>query len=187
MQVESARSLCTPSHLRFPTNPSTLAAFANLPPSPGARLQFAQELLQTFSTTLGEVSLQPSTGGVFKVDIYHSGPSSPSSAPSSTAAVPDDAAAAAAAVTTTTIHTPLWDRATDGGFPETKELKRRLRDVVEPGRNLGHVDRDYHPRRTGETAQKEEGGEQKMEEVRHGGVEEEEKEGKKKKQCEDCA
>lgn len=35
----------------------------------------------------------------------------------------------------------LWDRKTDGGFPETKELKRRVRDVVEPGRNLGHVDR----------------------------------------------
>ncbi|KAF3024294.1 hypothetical protein E8E14_013403 [Neopestalotiopsis sp. 37M] len=39
----------------------------------------------------------------------------------------------------------LWDRKTDGGFPETKELKRRVRDVIEPGRNLGHVDRD-HPR-----------------------------------------
>lgn len=37
----------------------------------------------------------------------------------------------------------LWDRKADGGFPETKELKRRVRDVVEPGRNLGHVDRDY--------------------------------------------
>jgi hypothetical protein len=37
----------------------------------------------------------------------------------------------------------LWDRKTDGGFPETKELKRRVRDVIEPGRNLGHVDRDH--------------------------------------------
>lgn len=24
--------------------------------------------------------------------------------------------------------------------PETKELKRRVRDIIEPGRNLGHVD-----------------------------------------------
>lgn len=37
----------------------------------------------------------------------------------------------------------LWDRKTDGGFPETKELKRRVRDVIEPGRDLGHVDRDH--------------------------------------------
>ena len=37
----------------------------------------------------------------------------------------------------------LWDRKTDGGFPETKELKRRVRDVIQPGRNLGHVDREY--------------------------------------------
>lgn len=37
----------------------------------------------------------------------------------------------------------LWDRKLDGGFPETKELKRRVRDVIEPGRNLGHVDKDY--------------------------------------------
>jgi hypothetical protein len=31
----------------------------------------------------------------------------------------------------------------DGGFPETKELKRRVRDVIEPGRDLGHVDRQH--------------------------------------------
>lgn len=37
----------------------------------------------------------------------------------------------------------IWDRKTDGGFPETKELKRRVRDLVEPGRGLGHVDREY--------------------------------------------
>lgn len=37
----------------------------------------------------------------------------------------------------------LWNRKTDEGFPETKELKRRVRDVIEPGRDLGHVDRDH--------------------------------------------
>ncbi|KAJ4366019.1 hypothetical protein N0V85_009224, partial [Neurospora sp. IMI 360204] len=37
----------------------------------------------------------------------------------------------------------IWDRKTDGGFPETKELKRRVRDMIQPERNLGHVDRDY--------------------------------------------
>jgi selenoprotein W-related protein len=34
----------------------------------------------------------------------------------------------------------VWSRAHDGGFPEAKELKRRVRDVVAPQRDLGHVD-----------------------------------------------
>lgn len=34
----------------------------------------------------------------------------------------------------------VWDRRLDGGFPETKVLKRRVRDLVEPGKGLGHVD-----------------------------------------------
>ncbi|KAJ9137826.1 hypothetical protein NKR19_g8049 [Coniochaeta hoffmannii] len=96
---------------------------------------FAQELLQTFSTSLGEISLQPSTGGVFKVDIYTSFPSASSSSSSSSSS------------DITIQHTSLWDRKTDGGFPETKELKRRVRDVIEPRRNLGHVDRDYNSRK----------------------------------------
>lgn len=35
----------------------------------------------------------------------------------------------------------VWDRRVDGGFPEITELKRRVRDVVAPERELGHVDR----------------------------------------------
>ena len=38
-------------------------------------------------------------------------------------------------------ETRLWSRASDGGFPEIKMLKRRVRDVVAPGRDMGHVDR----------------------------------------------
>lgn len=34
----------------------------------------------------------------------------------------------------------LWDRKAEGGFPETKELKRRVRDIIDPKRDLGHVD-----------------------------------------------
>jgi predicted Rdx family selenoprotein len=82
--------------------------------------QYAQELLSTFSTGLGEVALQPSTGGTFIVSITHQAPG------------------AETASTKT-----LWDRREDGGFPETKELKRRVRDVIEPDRDLGHVDRDH--------------------------------------------
>jgi selenoprotein W-related protein len=32
-------------------------------------------------------------------------------------------------------------RVRDGGFPELAELKRRIRDRVAPGRELGHSDR----------------------------------------------
>ncbi|KAG8666207.1 hypothetical protein FPOAC2_11306 [Fusarium poae] len=87
---------------------------------------YAQELLSTFSTGLGEVALQPSTGGTFIVSITHQAPG------------------AEAASTKT-----LWDRREDGGFPETKELKRRVRDVIEPERDLGHVDKDYGKKKDG--------------------------------------
>ena len=35
----------------------------------------------------------------------------------------------------------IWDRKVDGGFPEAKLLKQRLRDHVWPERGLGHSDR----------------------------------------------
>jgi selenoprotein W-related protein len=35
----------------------------------------------------------------------------------------------------------IWDRKADGGFPEAKVLKQRVRDVVWPQRDLGHSDR----------------------------------------------
>ncbi|MGQ0464561.1 MAG: SelT/SelW/SelH family protein [Sporichthyaceae bacterium] len=66
------------------------------------------ELLSTFSTELGEVALQPGTGGVFLVRVG---------------------------------GTTVWDRTVDGGFPDAAELKRRVRDVIAPERNLGHSDR----------------------------------------------
>lgn len=34
----------------------------------------------------------------------------------------------------------VWDRKRDGGFPGPKELKLRVRDVVFPDRDLGHVE-----------------------------------------------
>ncbi|KAL4898222.1 Rdx family-domain-containing protein [Aspergillus ambiguus] len=80
---------------------------------------FAQELLSTFSTDLGEVALIPATGGVFTVTMYHSGAG-------------DDAAIR---------ETVLWDRKTNGGFPEVKVLKSLVRNVVDPARDLGHTDR----------------------------------------------
>jgi selenoprotein W-related protein len=35
----------------------------------------------------------------------------------------------------------IWERKRDGGFPEAKFLKQRVRDVIDPGRDLGHADR----------------------------------------------
>lgn len=68
----------------------------------------AQELLSTFADDLGQVSLVPASGGVFRIDCD---------------------------------GTQLWERKADGGFPEAKVLKQRLRDLIEPARDLGHIDR----------------------------------------------
>ena len=34
----------------------------------------------------------------------------------------------------------IWDRKSDDGFPEAKELKQRIRDQIEPELDLGHSD-----------------------------------------------
>lgn len=39
--------------------------------------------------------------------------------------------------------TVIFDRKTEGGrFPESKELKQRVRDIIAPGKDLGHSDAD---------------------------------------------
>ena len=38
----------------------------------------------------------------------------------------------------------IFDRKEYGGFPEIKELKQMLRDVVSPGKSLGHSDTKAH-------------------------------------------
>ena len=35
----------------------------------------------------------------------------------------------------------IWERVRDGGFPDIRALKRLVRDRIDPGRDLGHVDR----------------------------------------------
>jgi selenoprotein W-related protein len=35
----------------------------------------------------------------------------------------------------------LWSRKTEGRMPEITELKQRLRDRIDPARDLGHIDR----------------------------------------------
>jgi selenoprotein W-related protein len=69
----------------------------------------AQELLQTFQTDLGGVTLVPGeTGGVYEIAVD---------------------------------GRVIWERKRDGGFPDAKEIKSRLRDVIEPEKDLGHIDR----------------------------------------------
>jgi selenoprotein W-related protein len=70
----------------------------------------AQELLTTFESELGAVTLKPSeVGGKFHVAVD---------------------------------GVTVWDRKTEGRFPEMKELKQAVRDEIAPDRNLGHSDTD---------------------------------------------
>lgn len=73
---------------------------------------YAGELLQTFAEEVGEVALAPATGGVFRIEV-----------------------------TTAAGTTSVWNRKRDGGFPEITDLKRRVRDLIAPGKSLGHGDR----------------------------------------------
>ncbi|MCQ8868674.1 SelT/SelW/SelH family protein [Vibrio splendidus] len=34
----------------------------------------------------------------------------------------------------------IWERKADEGFPEAKVLKQRVRNIIAPDRDLGHVD-----------------------------------------------
>ncbi|RAL00511.1 SelT/SelW/SelH family protein [Aspergillus ibericus CBS 121593] len=132
---------------------------------------FAQELLSTFNTQLGEVALVPATGGIFTVTIYHH----PSSA-STTTSTEDDSGERKAKGITATI---LWDRKTNGGFPETKVLKGLVRNVVDPGRDLGHTDRALRASASKEQEKKQESQGQKEQNQNQAPKEEKEK-------CEEC-
>jgi len=35
----------------------------------------------------------------------------------------------------------IWERKRDGGFPDVKQLKQRVRDCIDPDQDLGHLDR----------------------------------------------
>ena len=80
---------------------------------------FGQELLSTFGTSIGEVALIPATGGIFTVYLTYT--------PLGTEDVEVKQAL-------------LWDRKAEGGFPETKTLKQRVRNLIEPEKKLGHSD-----------------------------------------------
>lgn len=94
---------------------------------------FGQELLSTFGTAIGEIALIPSSGGIFTVYLTHVPPGSEE--------------------TTEAQEVLLWDRKAEGGFPETKILKQRLRNHIEPGRDLGHSDKPSNKSQPAQDAQ----------------------------------
>jgi predicted Rdx family selenoprotein len=77
--------------------------------------QFAQELLSTFSTSIGEVALVPATGGIFTVSILYS--SSSSAVAAQDTAAEGGQPGGGGEVVGTLQEAVLWDRKRDGGFP----------------------------------------------------------------------
>ena len=73
----------------------------------------AQELLTTFQDEIGEVALIPGTGGIFEIRAVGPGFG----------------------------RRLVWSRKAEGGFPELKDAKQRLRDIIAPDKPLGHSDR----------------------------------------------
>jgi selenoprotein W-related protein len=43
----------------------------------------------------------------------------------------------------------IWERVRDGGFPGPKDLKQRVRDCIDPERDLGHLDRTSKQKQEG--------------------------------------
>ncbi|ORY84922.1 Rdx family-domain-containing protein [Protomyces lactucae-debilis] len=80
---------------------------------------FAQELLTTFQDVIGEVALIPASGGHFVVTITHEGKES-----------------------------CIWNRKDEGGFPEAKQLKQLVRNIINPEQDLGHSDKPVKGRAT---------------------------------------
>ena len=87
---------------------------------------FAQELLSTFGGSIGEVALIPATGGLFTVHLTYK---------------PQQSEGAATDEDVQVQEVLIWDRKAEGGFPETKILKQRVRNHIEPSKDLGHSDK----------------------------------------------
>jgi len=81
----------------------------------------AQELLTTFEAELAEVALVPGReAGVFVIRLERDGEGE-----------------------------VIFDRKRDGGFPELRALKQKVRDCIAPERGLGHSDRPVGEEREG--------------------------------------
>lgn len=109
---------------------------------------FGQELLSTFGTTIGEIALIPATGGIFTVQLTYLPESVPKSAENASRNGVEEVEWSGDVGVKSVL---IWDRKVEGGFPETKVLKQRVRDCLEPGRDLGHSDApSKHAKENGE-------------------------------------
>ncbi|KAF2856889.1 hypothetical protein T440DRAFT_463111 [Plenodomus tracheiphilus IPT5] len=94
---------------------------------------FGQELLSTFGTQIGEIALIPSTGGLFQVHLTY--------VPVGVATAVEGGEGGKGQGKVEAQRVLLWDRKSEGGFPETKVLKQKVRDCIDPNRDLGHSDK----------------------------------------------
>jgi selenoprotein W-related protein len=68
----------------------------------------SQELLSTFSSEIGGITLIPSDiAGIFEIRCGRE---------------------------------TIWERGKNRGMPEIKKLKQKVRDIIAPDKNLGHID-----------------------------------------------
>ncbi|ODV95700.1 hypothetical protein PACTADRAFT_50384 [Pachysolen tannophilus NRRL Y-2460] len=86
---------------------------------------YQQEIIQTFVKNpkyenyhIGEISLIPSlVSGTFKIEVFKN----------------------LQELLENQGHL-IWERKRDGGFPDSKLLKQKIRDLLFPGERLGHID-----------------------------------------------
>lgn len=104
----------------------------------------SQELLTTFNGTVSEVR----SGSCPPSRFAHP----PTAAPVRQVRLQPDHAGGVFRVSVDTAageSVDVWCRKAEGRFPEAKELKQRVRDVLDPTRSLGHSDKsedkDYTP------------------------------------------
>lgn len=129
-----------------------------------------QELLTTFGTSIGEVALIPATGGIFTVHLT----CKPAGIGSSSGGSGEEA------------HVErllIWDRKAEGGFPEAKILKQKIRNHIDPGKGLGHSDTPSK-NKTGSTDDANANGGTEGHDARGTSIAEESSPGTK--ECEDC-
>ena len=43
----------------------------------------------------------------------------------------------------------IWERKRDGGFPDAKQITQMVRDRIDPGGDLGHIDHPHGPAAAG--------------------------------------
>ncbi|KAH3666728.1 hypothetical protein WICMUC_005545 [Wickerhamomyces mucosus] len=82
---------------------------------------YAQELLQTFDSKLGEISLIPFESGVFRIELILE-ENINNNNPGFNGIL-------------------IWDRKINDGFPDSKYLKQKIRNILWPDINLGHIDK----------------------------------------------